>query len=191
MSNEQRTTQILDAVERLLGRGGLAAVTMRAVAVEAGVSVRLVQYYGSTKGELLTAALERLSARSVERWTTSTSATTLHDCLEAFLLAALPIDDASRALHRVGVSMELLALTESTPVATTYRAHLDRIRDIVVADCLAADSQLTAEQAVDIARLAMSFAHGLGSSVMIGHLAPDEARAAVSSFALAISTGKR
>src|SRR5690625_5825157 len=68
MTESTRRTEIMEAVERLLARGGLNAVTMRAVAAEADVSLRLVQYYGSTKDELLSATLDRLADKSVERW---------------------------------------------------------------------------------------------------------------------------
>lgn len=68
MAESTRRTEIMEAVERLLTRGGLNAVTMRAVADEADVSLRLVQYYGRTKDELLGATLDRLADQSVERW---------------------------------------------------------------------------------------------------------------------------
>ena len=40
---------------------------MREVAAEAGVSLRLVQYYFGTKEELLLAAMQRLAAQLSER----------------------------------------------------------------------------------------------------------------------------
>jgi AcrR family transcriptional regulator len=112
--------QILDAVERLLGRGGLEAVTMREVAAEAGVSLRLVQYYGKSKDELLTAALERLAHKSVQRWHARSEEHardgqpkdgSVLARVRAFLDEALPTDEAGRTLHRVGVSLELLTIT--------------------------------------------------------------------------------
>src|SRR5439155_21819798 len=52
-------------------RGGLGAATFREVAAEAGVSVRLVQYYFGTKAELLHTAnrqvADRVSARIMKR----------------------------------------------------------------------------------------------------------------------------
>ena len=53
-TGSSRRDDILDAVDRLLGAGGVHAVTMRKVAAEAGVSLRLVQYYGTNKDTLLT-----------------------------------------------------------------------------------------------------------------------------------------
>ena len=48
-----RRRQIIEAVCRITVKGGLASATFREVAAEAGVSVRLVQYYFGTKDELM------------------------------------------------------------------------------------------------------------------------------------------
>lgn len=182
MSVEQRTDQILDAVERLLGRGGISAVTMRAVAEEAGVSLRLVQYYGSSKDDLLKAALERLSGRSVDAWGDGTVPDSVRASLISFMLAALPTDDASRALHRVGVSMEVLAITGHTAAAGAYRSHLARIQTLIVDQCLNADPAMPPTRAARLAGQAMSLVHGLGSLVMIEHLTEEQARETIQNF---------
>ncbi|OZF37495.1 hypothetical protein CH295_07570 [Rhodococcus sp. 14-2483-1-2] len=181
VTNEQRTTQILDAVERLLSHGGLEAVTMRAVATEAGVSLRLVQYYGNSKDELLHSALRRLSLRSVERWQHASSAGE-HSSIETFLLEALPTDDESRSLHRVGVSLELLSITTESPVADAYRAHLSAIHEYLVCLYRTRYPQLSEVQAAGFARQCMAFMHGLGSLVMAGHTTAEQARICVSEF---------
>jgi DNA-binding transcriptional regulator YbjK len=54
-------------VLRLLAREGVAAITHRAVAREAGVSHRLTTYYFATKEQMLREAFGHLSARSLER----------------------------------------------------------------------------------------------------------------------------
>lgn len=46
---------------------GLHATGMREVAAEAGVSLRLVQYYFGTKEELLLAAMQQLAAQFSDR----------------------------------------------------------------------------------------------------------------------------
>jgi AcrR family transcriptional regulator len=106
MTESTRRTEIMEAVERLLARGGLNAVTMRAVAAEADVSLRLVQYYGSTKDELLSATLDRLADKSVERWRARTRRQGDESPLEVikgFYDEALPTDRASQDFrHRHG-----------------------------------------------------------------------------------------
>ena len=51
---------ILDAVLAVLSRGGIAAVSMRAVAKEADVALGLMNYYFDGKTSLIAAALRRL-----------------------------------------------------------------------------------------------------------------------------------
>ncbi|OYO03882.1 TetR/AcrR family transcriptional regulator [Enemella evansiae] len=170
MAAEDRTSQILDAVEALLGEGGLDAVTMRAVAARAGVSLRLVQYYGNSKDELLHAALTRLSTRGIVRWRAASDA--IDDptrALESFLLAALPTDEASSSLHRVGVSLELLAITTNSPAAEAYRAHLAELAGQLTELWRRTDPILTEDEAAGLARESMALVHGLGSLVLAGH----------------------
>ncbi|MGW1143974.1 TetR/AcrR family transcriptional regulator, partial [Streptomyces sp. NPDC002454] len=62
-----RRAEITDALLRVAARRGLHAVGMRDVAAEAGVSLRLVQYYFETKEKLLLHGLERLTARFGQR----------------------------------------------------------------------------------------------------------------------------
>jgi TetR/AcrR family transcriptional regulator, regulator of biofilm formation and stress response len=64
---ERRRQELLDAVLRLVAREGVAAITHRAVAREAGVTHRLTTYYFETKEQMLREAFRHLSARSLER----------------------------------------------------------------------------------------------------------------------------
>src|SRR6478609_9729404 len=63
VDHEERRRQIADALVRTAATRGLHATGMREVAAEAGVSLRLVQYYFGTKEELLLAAMQHLAAR--------------------------------------------------------------------------------------------------------------------------------
>ena len=58
---------LLDAAERLLVDVGYAGITTRRVAEEAGVNHGLVHYYFGSIEQLLVRALERFTARLVER----------------------------------------------------------------------------------------------------------------------------
>ncbi len=70
-----RRREITDAVIRITLKGGLTAATFREVAAEAGVSVRLVQYYFGSKDELLLATQRHVAERSIERLRTWVAAT--------------------------------------------------------------------------------------------------------------------
>jgi TetR/AcrR family transcriptional regulator, cholesterol catabolism regulator len=62
---KDRGERILDAVVALLARHGIAGVSIRAVAREAGVASGLVGYYFEDKTELIRAALRRIEEQDV------------------------------------------------------------------------------------------------------------------------------
>ena len=65
MSADKRA-QILEGAMRVLGRDGLAGVTMRAVAAEAGVALGLMNYHFEDKDSLVAAALERIGDQDAQ-----------------------------------------------------------------------------------------------------------------------------
>ena len=71
VDHDERRRQIVRALWRITEQGGLGAVSFREVATEAGVSVRLVQYYFGTKADLLREAnrqaLQTMGARIAQR----------------------------------------------------------------------------------------------------------------------------
>lgn len=183
ITESTRRTEIMEAVERLLARGGLNAVTMRAVAAEADVSLRLVQYYGSTKDELLGAVLDRLADKSVERWQARARQRGDESPLEvikAFYDEALPTDRASQDFHRVGVSMEALAITDPDMAGQAYRRHLSGLGDHLSG--VLKSSGLSATAARRLALEVMALAHGVGTLVMTGQLSEAEAQALVKNY---------
>ncbi|GAA1211960.1 TetR/AcrR family transcriptional regulator [Prauserella alba] len=173
MPESRRRDEIMSAVERLLARGGVDAVTMRAVATEAGVSLRLVQYYGRTKDDLLGATLDRLADRSIERWRNRSahpdSTGPAVDRIREFLREALPTDEPSRGFHRVGVSLEALAITRPGAAGRAYQRHLDGLADHL-ADTLRSGTHLEATSARLLALEVMALAHGLGTLLMAGRI---------------------
>lgn len=60
-----RQERILDAALRLLSEGGISAVSMRAVAREAEVSLGLVNYHYDDKTSLIRAALHRIEQQDL------------------------------------------------------------------------------------------------------------------------------
>jgi AcrR family transcriptional regulator len=90
----EKEEQILAAVIAVLGRGGIAAVSMRAVANEAGVALGLMNYYFNDKSSLIAAALRRVGDEDAR----------LLDPVDGLE----PADQLRRALRRV-VNDELLS----------------------------------------------------------------------------------
>jgi AcrR family transcriptional regulator len=66
-AREVARTALLDAAERLLIEAGYAGISTRKLAVEAGVNHGLVHYYFGSVEELLFQAMERFTARLMER----------------------------------------------------------------------------------------------------------------------------
>ncbi|MBE8525066.1 TetR/AcrR family transcriptional regulator [Amycolatopsis sp. H6(2020)] len=177
VDHAQRRAHIADALVRVAARDGLHAVTMRAVAAESGVSLRLVQYYFETKEQLLLGALRHLEQRSRERWARRLAA--LPDpvppraFVEAFLAEALPSDEQSRMFHLVGASYATLAVTDPGLTAEPFVANVYELQR-QLAEALRrahADGQVGADVDVDLAAAHLvALSHGVGTSVLIGQL---------------------
>ena len=91
VDHDQRRRQIGEALLRIANTRGLQHASMREVALEAQVSLRLVQYYFHTKDELLLAALGYLGEQLSERVRESASMIVGRDALEEFRWRVLPL----------------------------------------------------------------------------------------------------
>ncbi|MGW1868002.1 TetR/AcrR family transcriptional regulator [Streptomyces mauvecolor] len=175
VDHAQRRTEIAEALVRVAGRRGLHAVGMRDVAAEAGVSLRLVQYYFETKEKLLLFGLDHLTQRFGERVAARIAA--VGDApgpratIEALLLSALPTDDESRTFHFLYTSYAVLAMTDEALAAQPFIANPDAAEEAVAgllrqgqeADLVAPGLDARGEA---IGLLAMSA--GLGTSILVG-----------------------
>ncbi len=175
-----RRRQITDAVCRITVRGGLSAATFREVAAEAGVSVRLVQYYFGTKDELLLATQRHVAERATARVAAHVAAAdgTPRGMLRALLVPFVPTDDESRENMLVFVALNTASLVDpalSRPEAlevprslhAAIAAHLRRAE-------LRPDVAVDAEAAI-LAGLIPS----LAQSVLVGMTTADEAVAVI------------
>ena len=101
VDHEERRRELTAALLRIASTRGLQAVSMREVAAEAGVSLRLVQYYFTDKRTLMASGLLELAARLDRRVRERAAAlgTGLppRTVLEVVLGSILPTDDESRS----------------------------------------------------------------------------------------------
>lgn len=180
----ERRAQIIEGLVRVAARHGLHAVTMRTVAAEADVSLRLVQYYFQSKAQLMHAALTHLEHESHQRWAARLAELpeprTARAFVEAFLVEALPTDEASRAFHLVGASYAVLAMTDAELAGQPLVAGLNHLEQ-QLADVLRkaqVNGELPANLDTDseAARL-VALNHGVGTTVLIGQRTVDKARA--------------
>ncbi|MFF7352594.1 MULTISPECIES: TetR/AcrR family transcriptional regulator [Streptomyces] len=184
VDHAERRTELAEALVRAAGRLGLHAVGMRDVAAEAGVSLRLVQYYFESKEKLLLFGLHHLTGKFGDRVTARVRAAGddpgPRAVIEALLTAALPVDEESRVFHHLYTSYAVLSVTDAALAAQPF-----------VKDPDAAEATLTGllRQAADagllrpgvhphaeaVGLLAMSA--GLGTSVLVGQRDADSATA--------------
>lgn len=116
VDHDERRTHITAALLRIAGTRGLQAVTMREVAAEAGISLRLVQYYAGDKPALLRLGLDELAARLDrrirERAAARGTGLAPRAVVEVVLTSILPIDEASRLDRMAWSAYFAVALTE-------------------------------------------------------------------------------
>ncbi|MEV5568872.1 TetR/AcrR family transcriptional regulator [Spirillospora sp. NPDC052269] len=187
VDHEQRRRQIAEALLRIAGARGLQAATMREVAAEAGVSVRLVQYYFESKLELLLGAVpflgEQMSARMVARIgeeSAGVSPPPPRAVLEGVLTAAMPLDDEGRRIWRAYNAYFILMLDDpdfAARVGAPHHSATDRLLAEHITRAQEAGQIDPELDALTTAAGLFTMAQGLGSGVMAGHRDGPEARA--------------
>ncbi len=176
--------EIADGLVRVAGRDGLHAVTMRSVAAESGVSLRLVQYYFETKAQLMNFVLEYLERQSNERWAARLAEGAGHRSaramIEAFLAEALPTEEKSRVFHVVFTSYAALAMTDRALAEQPFIEGPNRLerRLAEILKKAQTDGELDAElDASAEATSLLAINHGLGTSVLVGQRTAENAMA--------------
>ena len=182
VDHAERRTEIARALVRVAGRRGLHAVGMRDVAAEAGVSLRLVQYYFETKEKLLLFGLRYLLERFGER-----VAARLRDAgdspgprarVEALLMAALPVDEESRTFHHVYTSYAVLSMSDPALAAQPFIKDPDAAENTVAALLDQAREAELLRPGVD-ARLEaaglLAMSAGLGTGILVGQRSAESA----------------
>lgn len=123
MIDSRRGVHILDAAVRLIAADGLAAVSIRAVATEAGVSLAQVQYYFRSKDQLVTAAFEHASEKFLFRLAAVLERPRSRRRLRAALGLWLPLDDERE--QWVKVWLAFVAAAASRPALAERARQAD------------------------------------------------------------------
>lgn len=182
VDHEQRRQQIAAALLRIAATRGLHTAGLREVAAEAGVSVRLIQYYFGTKERLLQFSVEQLARQFGERARAgATAAGQPPDprvVIDAILTVALPSDEESRLFNIVYTSYAALSLTDPAydiqPLLRSSGAVEQvvsgQLRDAQQAGRMPAGLDPDAE-----ATTLLALSAGLGTSVMLGQRSTEDA----------------
>jgi AcrR family transcriptional regulator len=186
VDHEQRRRQIADALVRTAAARGLHAAGMREVAAEAGVSVRLVQYYFGTKEELLLAAMQQLAAQfsdrvmaRIQRLKETGSQASPRDVLAAILTEGLPADEERRTFTVVYTAYLALSLTDPALAISPLVKNSGVVGDVIAARLRAAQAagDMPANLDPDLEAVSLlTMSAGLGTSVIVGHSTADEAQ---------------
>jgi len=171
-----RRRQIADAVCRITVRGGLGAATFREVAAEAGVSVRLVQYYFGSKDELMLATQRRVSERAVARiQACPAAADTPREVLLAVLGSFIPTDEESREIMLLFVALHTATLVDRTLARPEAQAIPRSLHDTIATQLARAD--LGGRPADAEAAILAGLVPSLAQSVLDGLETPERALA--------------
>jgi AcrR family transcriptional regulator len=174
VDHDARRRQIAEAVWRLAERAGLEQVTLRQVAAEAGVSMRLVQYYFGTRHRLLVGALEILNAtaaaRAEQRVGAAAGEPAPREVLRGVLAELLPLDDDRRSHYLVHVAYFVRSLADAE-LAAVFRAGEPGVETVVAE--LIGWGQRTGAVAADVdpwteAELLVSAVEGMQAPLVLG-----------------------
>jgi AcrR family transcriptional regulator len=189
VDHEQRRRQIADALLRTAATRGLHAAGMREVAAEAGVSLRLVQYYFGTKEELLLAAMQYLAARfgegAMARFRQASGPggpASPRDIIAAILAEGLPADDDRRTFYVVSTAYLALSLTDPALAIAPLVKNSDAVIGVVAAQLRAAQAagDTPAHLDPDLEALGVvAMSAGLATSILAGQSSIQQAQTVI------------
>ena len=173
VDHEQRRRELAAAVWRVLARGGVEEMSIRAVAAESGWATGALRHYFGTRPELLAFACEEVVQQVTERLANLRPTGDLRDAAERVLLETMPVD-ANRhaeatiafAFLALGINDPALARVRKMQFTGMYELCLRLIRQLVPDPGGATHETL--------ARRLHAVVDGLTVHVLAGHLTPDE-----------------
>jgi AcrR family transcriptional regulator len=123
-----RGDHLLEALVAVAATGGMAAISVRAVAAEAGVSIAQVQYYFRTKEDLVAAAYRHVADRLRDRVLALDLSGPPRDALRRVLHVWLPLDEARTRDAKVWLTFAAAAPVSATlgPLSAEMDGDLKR-----------------------------------------------------------------
>lgn len=182
VDHEQRRREIASALFRIACTRGLHAASLREVAAEAGVSMRLVQYYFETTDQMRVFALEYLTElarrRMLDRLAEVADAPRPSTVVRVCLMELLPTDEDRTMTSRVHAAYYAAALTDPS-LAAVGPANPQQPLEKAVAG-LIRRAQEAGEAAPELdpdceAGGLVAMVAGLASAVLVGAREPDDA----------------
>lgn len=134
VDHDERRELIADALWRVVRRDGYAAVSVRTVAAETGMSTGALRHYFGSQDELIAFAMRSLMERARARVAAAGEDATGLDGLVRVLEEVLPLDAQRRAESEVWLALVAASRTEPTlrPLADEAHRSLRGLCDSVV-----------------------------------------------------------
>lgn len=175
--SEERRRQILTAVVDVTVAGGLAAATFRTIAEQAGVSVRLVQYYFGDKNQLLADTMTFVQQDIGELVATGVADLgedpSPRQVLRAICEAFLPVDERRRRAMLVFLALGTAALTDESLRGPEALRRGHGLADVLAQQLLRVRAD--AHVADDALLLVMTIV-GMGNGILAGDLSIEHSR---------------
>ncbi|WP_440101949.1 TetR/AcrR family transcriptional regulator [Streptosporangium sp. H16] len=180
VDHDARRRHIAEAVHRIIHDKGMQNVSLREVAAEAEMSMGAVQYYVTTKDQMLLLALEHIGIWIGNRVAAvAARRSTPLDLLRDTVLELLPLDDERSYLNRVGLAFQASSVVDDDQAAAMrlgvpllLSLFAEQIRDAQAAGQLAAHLDADKE-----ASILYAFAQGVVNATLVGHYTPEEVAA--------------
>jgi len=128
VDHDERRSEVLGAVWRVIERDGIERTTVRAIAKEAGYSAGVLVHYFEDKRDILTSALRLSHERIRARWAQKLEGRSGLDALRELVLDNLPLDEERRLETRLEVSYWARALS-SDDVLSVQRKESGELRE--------------------------------------------------------------
>jgi len=185
-SGQERRRRIADALLRAASARGLHATGMREVATEAGVSLRLVQYYFGTKEELMLFAAQQLAVqfarRAQARFREKGNPASPRDVIAAVMTESLPADEERRTFTVLYTEYFALSLSDPALAVAPLVSNSNAVIGVLAAQLRAAQAAGDTPASLDpeleaVSLLAISA--GLSTSVLGGQSSPRQAQAVI------------
>ena len=124
VDHDERRALIADALWTVVRRDGYAAVSVRTVAAETGMSTGALRHYFGSQGELVAFAMSTLMERVRARVAAAGERATDFDGLVALLEEALPLDAERQAESEVWLALVAASRTDPAlrPLADEFGA---------------------------------------------------------------------
>lgn len=185
VDRDRRRRELAGAVWRVLIRDGVAEVSIRSVAVEAGWSSGALRHYFSTRAELLAFACELVIEQVTDRVSAMQPTGNLREAVGDVLLETMPADAGRHAESSIAFAFLALGLGDPE-LARVQRIHFTSMYDL----CLNLIRQLDAADLLAPQRVPLeSLAHrlhavvdGLTVHVLAGQLRPAEMVAQLNAY---------